>query len=60
MYEKERKDITEDLELANDADAAAIFAARNEKYKMEIESPYEAVGVQALNARIDPDRALRL
>ncbi len=53
VYEKERKDITEDLELANDADAAAIFAARNEKYKMEIESPYEAVGVQALNARID-------
>lgn len=53
LFEREREDITESLELEPDADAASIFAARNENYEMPVLSPYEAIGVQALNARID-------
>lgn len=53
VFEKERLDLTELLDLPADADARAIFAARNESYEMESLSPYEAIGVQSLNARID-------
>lgn len=53
VFEKERLDMTEELDLAPDADAAEIFSKRNEDDKIEGLGPLEAAGVQALHARID-------
>lgn len=53
VYEKERIDITEALDLPENATAEQVFAARETEYKMQIASRYEAVGVQSLHHRID-------
>lgn len=53
VYEKERTDLTEALELEANASAEAIYAARNERYKIRPTSMLEAIGQQSLHLRID-------
>lgn len=53
VFERERLDMTEGLDLPDHADVESIFRARTERYEMPPLSPYEAIGVQALHARIE-------
>lgn len=53
VFEKERQDTTEGLDLPEQATVQQIYAARNEKYEINDPSLYEAVGVQSLHRQLE-------
>lgn len=53
VYEKERQDTLEGLDLPANASVDAVYQARNKLYEIKHDSVYECIGVQSLHRQLE-------